>query len=308
MHPLRSILPLALFTAVGLLATDLYLPAVPSLPQQLGGSIESAQATLAAFSAALAVSQLVWGAAADRFGHRRTLAFAVLLQLVAGAACALAPSMGALIGARLAQGFGVGAAMVIVPALVRQSFGDGGAVRALAWLGIVESAVPGLAPLVGAALLVVADWRTSFWIIVALSAIAAPLVFRVIPTARAMRACAPANVGAHAGGYRRLLRSPVYLGYALGHALCFAALLAFVASAPQVVEIWLGAGPSTFSLMQACGVAAFMLSAARSGKWSDALGLDRIIALGALLQFAASAAFLLLAYADWRSTPLVVAS
>lgn len=274
MHPLRSILPLALFTAVGLLATDLYLPAVPSLPQQLGGSIESAQATLAAFSAALAVSQLVWGAAADRFGHRRTLAFAVLLQLVAGAACALAPSMGALIGARLAQGFGVGAAMVIVPALVRQSFGDGGAVRALAWLGIVESAVPGLAPLVGAALLVVADWRTSFWIIVALSAIAAPLVFRVIPTARAMRACAPANVGAHAGGYRRLLRSPVYLGYALGHALCFAALLAFVASAPQVVEIWLGAGPSTFSLMQACGVAAFML----------------------------------LAYADWRSTPLVVAS
>lgn len=146
MHPLRSILPLALFTAVGLLATDLYLPAVPSLPQQLGGSIESAQATLAAFSAALAVSQLVWGAAADRFGHRRTLAFAVLLQLVAGAACALAPSMGALIGARLAQGFGVGAAMVIVPALVRQSFGDGGAVRALAWLGIVESAVPGLAP------------------------------------------------------------------------------------------------------------------------------------------------------------------
>ncbi|MET5115525.1 MFS transporter, partial [Burkholderia pseudomallei] len=74
------------------------------------------------------------------------------------------------------------------------------------------------------------------------------------------------------------------------------------------VEIWLGAGPSTFCLMQACGVAAYMLSAARSGKWSDALGLDRLIALGALLQFAASAAFLLLAYADGRSTPLVVAS
>ncbi|AHI68584.1 MFS transporter [Burkholderia thailandensis] len=304
MHPLRSILPLALLTAVGLLATDLYLPAVPSLPQQLGGSIESAQATLAAFSAALAVSQLVWGAAADRFGHRRTLAFAVLLQLAAGAACALAPSMGALIGARVAQGFGAGAATVIVPALVRQSFGDGGAVRALAWLGIVESAVPGLAPVVGAALLVVADWRMSFWIIVALSVVTAPLAFRVIPAARAMRPRTPAR----AGGYRRLLRSPGYLGYALGHALCFAALLAFVASAPQVVEIWLGAGPSTFSLMQACGVAAFMLTAARSGKWSDALGLDRIISLGALLQFAASAAFLLLAYADWRSTALVVAT
>ncbi|AOJ73010.1 MULTISPECIES: MFS transporter [Burkholderia] len=306
MHPLRSIFPLALLTAVGLLATDLYLPAVPSLPQQLGGSIESAQATLAVFSAALAVSQLVWGAAADRLGHRRTLAFAVLLQLAAGAACALAPSMGVLIGARAVQGFGVGAATVIVPALARQSFGDGGAVRALAWLGIIESAVPGLAPVVGAALLVVADWRMSFWIIVALSVVVAPLVFRVVPAASP--APAPANANGRAGGYRRLLRSPVYLGYALGHALCFAALLTFVASAPQVVEIWLGAGPSTFSLLQACGVAAFMLTAARSGKWTDALGLDRIISLGALLQFAAAAAFLLLAHLELRSTALVVAS
>ncbi|AIO69151.1 MFS transporter [Burkholderia oklahomensis] len=308
MHPFRSILPLALFTAVGLLATDLYLPAVPSLPQQLGGSIESAQATLAAFSAALAVSQLAWGAAADRLGHRRTLAFAVLLQLAAGAVCALAPSMGVLIGARVVQGFGVGAATVIVPAIVRQSFGDGGAVRALAWLGIIESAVPGLAPVVGAALLVVADWRMSFWIIVALSVVAAPLVFRVIPAASSTHAPAHADSGQRAGGYRRLLRSPVYLGYALGHALCFAALLAFVASAPQVVEIWLGAGPSTFSLMQACGVAAFMLTASRSGAWSDALGLDRVISLGALLQFAAAAAFLLLAHLELRSTALVVAS
>ncbi|AOJ06280.1 MFS transporter [Burkholderia mayonis] len=308
MHPFRSILPLALLTAVGLLATDLYLPAVPSLPQQLGGSIESAQATLAVFSAALAVSQLVWGAAADHFGYRRSLAFAVLLQLAAGAVCALAPSMGVLIGARAVQGFGVGAATVIVPAIVRQSFGDGGAVRALAWLGIIESAVPGLAPVVGAALLVVADWRTSFWIIVVLSVVAAPLVFRVIPAASSTHAPARADAGRRAGGYRRLLRSPVYLGYALGHALCFAALLAFVASAPQVVEIWLGAGPSTFSLMQACGVAAFMLTASRSGRWSDALGLDRIISLGALLQLAAAAAFLLLAHLELRSTALVVAS
>ena len=34
-------------TAVGMLATDLYLPAVPSLPQQLGGTVVHAQATLA---------------------------------------------------------------------------------------------------------------------------------------------------------------------------------------------------------------------------------------------------------------------
>ncbi|WP_323122099.1 MFS transporter [Burkholderia alba] len=301
MPSVRTILPLALLTAIGLLATDLYLPAVPSLPAQLGGSIASAQATLAAFSAALAVSQLVWGAAADHFGSRRTLIFAMLLQIAAGVVCALAPSMGTLIAARVAQGFGVGAAMVVVPTLIRQNFDDSRAVRALAWLGILESVVPGLAPVAGAALLLVADWRATFWIIAILSVIVMPQVLRSIP------AKAPAVPhDAPAGSYRRLLCSPAYLGYAMGHALCFAALLAFVASAPQMVELWLGEGPSTFAVLQACGVAAFIATAARSGRWSDRHGLDRVIALGAILQIAAAAGFMLLAYADWRSPALVV--
>ncbi|MGQ3029634.1 MAG: MFS transporter, partial [Ferrovibrionaceae bacterium] len=65
---LRVVLPLAAVTGVGMLATDLYLPALPQLPAALGGTIPLAQATLAAFTLALALSQLVWGYAADRFG------------------------------------------------------------------------------------------------------------------------------------------------------------------------------------------------------------------------------------------------
>jgi predicted MFS family arabinose efflux permease len=303
MKSFRTILPLAMLTAIGLLATDLYLPAVPSLPARLGGSIESAQATLAVFSAALALSQLIWGAAADHFGGRRTLVFAVLLQIGAGIVCALAPSMTTLVVARVVQGFGVGAAMVVVPALIRQRFADSDAVRALAGLAIIESVVPGLAPVVGAGLLLVTDWRTTFWLIVALSALVMPLVLRALP------ADPPGHTHQRApGGYRRLLRSPVYRGYALGHALCFAALLAFVASAPQLVTLWLHAGPSTFALLQACGVATFIVTASRSGRWSDRHGLDRMIALGAALQVIAAAWFMVLAYADWRSTTQVIAA
>ncbi|WDD92929.1 MFS transporter [Burkholderia sp. FERM BP-3421] len=301
MKSLWTILPLALLTAIGLLATDLYLPAVPSLPDQLGGSIAGAQATLAVFSAALALSQLVWGPAADHFGSRRTLVFAVLLQIAAGVVCASAPSMTTLIAARVAQGFGVGAAMVVVPTLIRQRFADHRAVRALAWLGIIESVVPGLAPVLGAALLLVADWRATFWVIVALSVLVMPVALRVLPADPPARAH-----DAPRGGYGRLLRSPTYLGYALGHALCFAALLAFVASAPQLVELWLHEGPSTFALLQACGVGAFIVTSSRSGRWSDRHGLDRVIALGAALQVVAAAWFMVLAYADWRSTAQVI--
>ena len=56
-----KLLPLFTITAAGMLTVDLYLPAVPTLPVELGGTIVEAQATLAVFFAALAASQLVWG-------------------------------------------------------------------------------------------------------------------------------------------------------------------------------------------------------------------------------------------------------
>ncbi|ANN76564.1 MFS transporter [Bordetella flabilis] len=298
---LRTALPLVGLTAVGLLATDLYLPALPGLPSALNGTIASAQATLTAFTASLAISQLLWGAASDRFGHRAVLAAGMLLQALGGLACALAPGMTALIVARAVQGLGVGAAMVVVPTVLRSAFHGTRAVRALSWLGIAESMVPALAPIAGALLLTRSDWRFSFWIVLAALVVVWPWAWRAIPPHQ--RAAAPPT----RGGYVELLAHRAYAGYALGHALCFGALISFVASAPQVVAVWLGAGPATFALLQAFGVSAFVLMAASSGFCADRYGVDRIIMAGVALQVVAAAGFLALAWLDIRSLAGLIA-
>lgn len=87
-----KLLPLFTITAAGMLTVDLYLPAVPTLPAELGGTIVQAQATLAVFFAALAASQLVWGSAADKFGVKPVLIVAITLQIAAGFVCAAAPA------------------------------------------------------------------------------------------------------------------------------------------------------------------------------------------------------------------------
>jgi MFS family permease len=102
------LLPLFTITAAGMLTVDLYLPAVPTLPADLGGTIVQAQATLAVFFATLAASQIVWGSAADKFGVKPVLIVAITLQIAAGFVCAVAPSVETLIAARGVQGFGVG--------------------------------------------------------------------------------------------------------------------------------------------------------------------------------------------------------
>jgi predicted MFS family arabinose efflux permease len=298
---IRTALPLVGLTAVGLLATDLYLPALPGLPSALDGTITSAQATLTAFSASLAISQLLWGAASDRFGHRTVLIAGVFLQAVGGLACALAPGMTALIIARAVQGLGVGAAMVVVPTILRSAFQGTQAVRALSWLGIAESMVPALAPIAGAVLLTLADWRLSFWIVLAALALVWPFALRRIPRAKG-------GAATHsAGGYAGLLANRAYAGYALGHALCFGALISFVASAPQLVAVWLGEGPATFALLQAFGVSSFVLMAGASASFADRYGVDRTIMAGVALQIVAAAGFLALAWFDLRSLAGLVA-
>jgi MFS family permease len=287
---------------VGLLATDLYLPAVSSLPSKIGGTVAQAQATLAVFLASLALSQLLWGVAADRFGGRSVLKVAIGLEIVAGIACAVAPSITILIVGRAFQGLGVGAATVVVPSLIRQQFSDRDTVRAMSWLGIAESLIPAIGPIAGTALLSVADWRASFWIVAVIALILTPFALRSVPERGR-------NQGNETSlGYAVLLRDRAYLGYAVGHALCFAALLTFVASAPQVVQIWLHAEPKTFAILQALGVSAFIVSASQGGRLTRSFGIDRLIAAGVVLQVLATAAMLGLALMESRSPSALIAT
>jgi MFS transporter, DHA1 family, multidrug resistance protein len=64
---------LALLLGIQPVTTDLYLPALPALTQNLSASMSQAQLTLTALSLSFGVSQLVWGPLSDRFGRRPIL-------------------------------------------------------------------------------------------------------------------------------------------------------------------------------------------------------------------------------------------
>jgi hypothetical protein len=63
-------------------------------------------------------------------------------------------------------------------------------------------------------------------------------------------------------------------------------LLAFVASAPQLMVNSLGMGSSGFAILQVAGVAAFMVMATQSGRLSQRLGPARAVQWGAIVQAA----------------------
>jgi len=272
---LRTILPLSLVTCTSMLAMDLYLPAVPSLQGALGISVSLAQATVAVFLAGLAASQLFWGAALNRLGPRRCVLIGGGLLVLTSVGCALAPDIAWLLAMRFVQGAAAGAAAVVAPSVVRATLGDHDAVRGLAAISMIESAVPAAGPVLGAALLLATDWRGTFWVLAAVTFAVLPFVVKVSPKVL------PGLDRGVPSGYGTLLRNGKFVRIALSQALCMGALLTFVASAPQLVVHAFGLGNAAFATLQVLSVATFMVSASQAGRIGKAIGAPRSIQLGA---------------------------
>ena len=294
----RTLLPLALLTGTSMLAMDLYLPAVPTLQSNLGIGVTQAQATIAVFLAGLALSQLLWGELLNRLGPRRCVWWSVSLLALASVGCALAPGIEALLGMRLLQGVAAGAATVVAASVIRATLADADAVRGMAAIASIEAIVPAAGPVLGTLLLMVTDWRATFWIVALATVAVLPFVVRVAPPQL------PGLNLAVRARYRDIIANGSFVRLALSHALALGALFTFVGSAPQLLQHTLQMPAGAFAALQVVGVLGFMVTATVSGRISQRIGPARAIHVGALVQIVLCAALLAV---RWLATPSFVA-
>jgi EmrB/QacA subfamily drug resistance transporter len=150
--------------------------ALSTIRLDLGASVEQLEWTVNAYNLSFAVLLITGAALGDRYGRRNLYAVGLGLFAIASAACALAPSVGWLIGARALQGAGSALLMPLGLALLSAAFPPE---RRGAAIGIF-SAITGLAvasgPLVGGAVVEGLAWEWIFWINVPIGLLAIPLV------------------------------------------------------------------------------------------------------------------------------------
>jgi MFS transporter, DHA1 family, multidrug resistance protein len=264
-------------TTLGIAGTDLVLPAIPDLPDALGGSQAMAQLVLAAFVAGGCIGLVLYGELGARFDQRSLLVVSFVAYALISLACILAPSLPVLVSLRFGQGLTGSAAAVFAPGMIRAMFNEARAVRAIGLMGSVESLVPALAPVIGVWLLVAFGWKSSFILIGALSLGVAALV-------ALLRHRLPApDPTRGAGGYLRLATSPVFLRYALSQAFTLGGLLIFVFGAPAMITKGLGGTLNDFIIMQVTGIALFIIGSNLAGRLADRFGAERMILSGTCL-------------------------
>lgn len=156
------IMLLALFTSLGPLSIDMYLPALPQMATDFQVSTLQMANTLPAYFMGLAIGQLIYGPISDRIGRKKPLYFGMALYAVASLLCILAPDHWSLIAARILQALGGCVGVVMARAAIRDCLDVQSSAQAFAQMMIVMGVAPIMAPVIGAVMLQYFEWQSIF--------------------------------------------------------------------------------------------------------------------------------------------------
>jgi DHA1 family bicyclomycin/chloramphenicol resistance-like MFS transporter len=207
------------------------VPALPRAGAELGASAAAMQITVSVYIFGLAVGQLIYGPLADRYGRRPVLMAGLVIYTIAGAAAGFAPSIDPLIAARLLQALGGCAGLVLARAIVRDTSAPTETARRLALMNLMVTVGPGVAPIIGGMIAESFGWRVIFVLLCALGIANFLFAWRLLPETRQPMS---GSGGSLARNYWHLLRSPAFLGYAIGGGCATTSMYAFIGAAPFI--------------------------------------------------------------------------
>jgi MFS transporter, DHA1 family, multidrug resistance protein len=270
----RLALVLGAFVALGPLTIDMYLPALPSITDQLGTTSATVQLTLTGTLIGLALGQLVLGPLSDAWGRRRPLLAGTALHVVASLLVLVAPNIAVLGALRVFQGVGTAAGAVIALAIVRDLYDGRAAATMLSRLFLVLGAAPVLAPTVGGELLRFTSWRGIFAVLAAYGALMVVVGWFFLKETLPEDRRNSSGVRGTLRGYRVLLRDRTYVGLVLVAGLTMAGLFSYVSGSAFVYQEEFGLDEQQFGLLFGAGafwlIAATQLNPVLLRRWSPA--------------------------------------
>ncbi|TFV71964.1 Bcr/CflA family efflux MFS transporter [Blastococcus sp. CT_GayMR19] len=294
----RLALTLGAFVALGPLTIDMYLPALPTIRDELGTSSATVQLTLTGTLVGLALGQLVIGPLSDVLGRRRPLLVGTALHVVASVLVLVAPSIAVLGALRVLQGVGTAATAVVALAIVRDLFEGRAAATMLSRLFLVMGVAPVLAPTIGGELLRFTSWRGVFAVLAVYGLLVLALgafgLRETLPPERRRRGGVAETMRTYGG----LFRDRTYVGLILVAGLTMAALFTYVSGSSFVYQRQFGLDEQQFGLLFGAGavwlIAATQLNPVLLRRWSPA----QILVGGTVGGAAAGGVLVLLAAAE----------
>ena len=249
LRTLLLVLVLGVLSALGPLATDLYLPALPQISADLGASEASVKLTLTSVMAGLAVGQLVIGPLSDRWGRRLPLLAGIGVFTATTFAIALVSGVEAFSALRFLQGLSAAAGLVVSRAIVRDVFDGDAAATFFSRLVLLAGLAPMLGPVLGGQLLLLGSWQLLFGVLGGAGLLTFALVLFGLPESLPAEERRRVSPRAQLRVFGGLLRDVRFTGPTLTLALSFGMSFTYISTFSFVSQSGFGASAQEFSLV-----------------------------------------------------------
>ena len=276
------ILLLAAASALGPVAMQIMLPAIPIVRETFEVSTGTAQLTLSLSMLSIAIATLIYGPLSDRYGRRPVMLAGISITVIGSILCMAADSIAWLIFGRIVQAAGGAVGLVLARAIVRDTYPADRAASVIATLVMVMVVMPMLSPLVGGELMIRFDWHSIFYLVAAISLTMLFAMQRALP--ETLKKQTPfTGVGSMLKGFVTLLRSRIFSAYAMNVAFVSVMFFSFIAAAPEVMVSVLNRPPNEYGYYFILVPSAFMAGNYVARWLSTRFGVKRMITSGSWL-------------------------
>jgi MFS family permease len=164
------------------LDTTIVSVALGNIQYDLGAGVIPLQWVLNAYSLVFASLMLIAGSLGDRLGRKWVMGAGIVVFCGGSVMCAVAPSVGWVIGGRAVMGIGAAASEPGTLSVIRQLYPDRTQrARALGAWSAVSGLSLALGPVIGALLVNLSDWRAVFWFNLAFGGMLLVLLVLFVP-------------------------------------------------------------------------------------------------------------------------------
>ena len=240
------------------LSTDLYMPALPDMTVYFNTTSTLMSFTMTIFFIFMAIGILILGPMSDKYGRKPVLIASISISMIFSAACAFAPNITLLIVARAASAFGAGGMVAISTALIKDSYEGKAMSKVLSVTQAFMLIAPMLAPVLGAIILKVADWKMTFIVLAIITGVSLAGAFLLQETLPAKERTQSTTIQTILG-LRKVAKNPNFSSLLLVGAFISAPFMAYLALASYIYIDGFGVSETTFSMYFASNAAASIL-------------------------------------------------
>lgn len=266
--------------AFGPLSLDMYLPALPLLSEDMQTSTSMAQLSLTACMVGLSVGQLFAGPISDVRGRRIPLLIGLLIYAVSSILCAVAPSISTFVLLRFVQGLAGAAGIVIARAMVRDMYAGSEMTKFFALLMLVNGVAPIAAPIVGGQMLHFTSWEGVFVVLCSIGVIMFFVVLFGLPETLPLERRSKAGISHTLTTFGGLIKDRTFMGYAMAQGLVTAAMFAYIAGSPFVLQEIYGVSPAMFSVVFAVNGLGIIIASQVAGRLAGKIKENTLFVFG----------------------------